>query len=273
MTTPDSPVVHARPAPDSELRENVAGLLEALVRLAPERSPKRALELVGDRLLRAGLSVEREPSALLGKLEGTMPPIVLVSHLEVPPANAAFWRGPPHQGFRRGGALVGRGVLEALHRVALDVVALETLTAGARDGRAVWVLVVDKPVSGTRAALERWPALKDAALAVGPSGFVVEDFTVPGRPALIATHAEVGRVRLTLSARSPEPNVAPARLVRAVERVNTWDRPVTLSEPVSELLDDVARTIGGLDGWLLSTFKDSLGVERLRASVGGGPRQ
>ena len=91
---------------------------------------------------------------MIARLPATAPdgsgPVLLLSHLDVVPADAAEWKAPPFAGEIQGGAVWGRGALDDKGHGAVFAVALALWRRAGSRGGATWC--------SARARTKRWRA-------------------------------------------------------------------------------------------------------------------
>lgn len=261
---------------DPALVDEVVPLTQTLVRTRPENPPgnvRAAIEVVAARLRAAGLEPElraydgEERVNLLAVLPGknrALPPLLLMGHVDVVPAEAADWSSPPWDAARVGDRVIGRGVIDMLGMVATQTLTLVALkTSGLTLERDVVLLVVgDEEVEGrgVQAALRDWPVVRRSWAALTEGGFLLESFLRPGEHLAVITVAEKGLLQVTLSARGPAghgsvplADAAPDRVVRALARVLGRDIPRRITPPVEAQLRALGEQRGGLEGLVLTT--------------------
>jgi acetylornithine deacetylase/succinyl-diaminopimelate desuccinylase-like protein len=141
-------------APD--LREEVIGLAQALIRLDTSNPPGNetpAAELLAEYLAGAGVESELvgpdpERLNLVARIEGSGagPSLMLIAHTDVVPAPTAGWTVPPFEARLRDGKLVGRGAADMKNELAARAVALAALARSgeAPDGDVVLVAQSDE---------------------------------------------------------------------------------------------------------------------------------
>ncbi len=168
------------PGPVS-LGDRAAALLGQMIRIDTSNPPGNELPLaerLADYLDREGLEAQviplpdqgSERAALWARLpgRGTRPPLVLLSHLDVVPADPSAWTVAPFAGVVGGGYVVGRGALDAKGVTVTHVLALvEASRRGHVLDRDVILLATPDEEAGGRggAALivEHHPELLGAA--------------------------------------------------------------------------------------------------------------
>jgi acetylornithine deacetylase/succinyl-diaminopimelate desuccinylase-like protein len=142
------------------LREEVTGLLQALVRLDtvnPPGNETRAAELLRDHLARSGVEavlLGRDPERmnLVARLPGgDGPTLAFIGHTDTVVADPAEWRRDPWSGDLVDGEVWGRGALDMKGQVAASAVAFASLAReGFRPaGDLVLVAAADEEVGKT----------------------------------------------------------------------------------------------------------------------------
>ncbi len=254
--------------------DNVVVLLQELIRAAPQNPPgaeNQVVQLVETRAQFAGIETERAPFAkgrdnILLRLPATVDkpgrPILLVAHSDVVPANPDEWSAPPFAAEVRGDELYGRGSLDMLGMLALDLEAVVALAqSSAPRHRPVWFVVAgDEEVDGLgmQAALTTWPALREAEVAFNEGAMVVQDLFHPGEDVWTVAVAERGLMQFTLTTTGesghgsrPGPDDAPARLTRAMQSVLAREDPLTLTDETRVMFAEMGRARGGVSGLLM----------------------
>lgn len=264
---------------DPVLVGETATLTSALIRARPENPPgneRRVVDILAARLAEAGIDVETAPfdddarkdgartllKAVLRGADPALPPLVLLGHSDVVPADPAEWSVPPYEGVIRGERLIGRGAIDMLSMVSLETLTLVALKRAevplARD--VVLVVAGDEEADskGVVAALERWPELGRAWAVLTEGGTLLESYLRPGEDFAAIAVAEKGLFQFTLEAKgqsghgsTPIDDAAPDRLVRAVARVLARAPAFTLTSPTTRQLEDIGAARGGLEGVLL----------------------
>ncbi|HYO78858.1 MAG TPA: M20/M25/M40 family metallo-hydrolase [Thermoanaerobaculia bacterium] len=195
--------------------------------------------LVGDDPARRGVYARLDS-------QSAQPALLLLSHIDVVPAEAAHWRNPPFGGKREGGYIWGRGAIDNKSMTIAHVMSLLDLKRrGAKLSRDVVFLAVPDEerggLRGAKALLERQPRLFDRVGFVlnegGTNETVIDRVTFWG----IEVQQKVPlwlRVN-TVSAGGHaaglhEQRGATMKLVRALTAIDALETPY-------RLVDDVAR--------------------------------
>jgi acetylornithine deacetylase/succinyl-diaminopimelate desuccinylase-like protein len=207
---PIDPTVSARAYADAERR------LVDLIRLDTTNPPgveRPAAEYVESELRQAGLEptvVGWEPARpnVVVRLRGRSDrgALLLLSHLDVVPADPAAWQHPPLAGHvDADGVIWGRGALDMKHIVAamLTVAVLAHELELTLDRDLVFAATVDEETAGPSGAgwlFAEHPALVECALAISEGGDVLR---YGDRTYLLIEAAQKGWLTLDLVRRSP----------------------------------------------------------------------
>ncbi len=177
--------------------------------------------------------------------------LMLLSHLDVVPAEAASWTVPPFSGINRGGYIWGRGAVDAK---GLGIAHLATMIALKRarirlDRDVVFLATADEESGGSDGMawiVRRHPEVLagvDFALAEGGNNLVRD-----GHLAYVGVeHTQKIPVWLRLTCRGksghasvPSRGSAPHRLIRALERLLGYQPPVQINSAVSRYFRELA---------------------------------
>jgi carboxypeptidase PM20D1 len=187
-------------------------------------------------------------------LDGALPPVVLMGHLDtvpVEPLADGAWEHPPFSGTIAGGYVWGRGALDDKMTVAGILEAVEALLGeGLRPRRTVYLAFgSDEERGGEEGAALIAARLREdgvaPALVLDEGGAVMHD-TVPGvkSPVALVGIAEKGFATLELVARAegghsmaPPPHTAVGLLARAVGRLEEQPMPPDLRGAAAALFD------------------------------------
>lgn len=243
----------------------LAARLSALLRLRtdgpvdPSGRPALAAFLADHYPLTTDLAVDLDAPVLLYAWPGgapDRPPVVLLAHLDVVPADAAGmagWRHAPFAGAIADGEVWGRGALDDKASALTLLEAIESLRrAGRTPERTVYLVLgldEERGGSGARAAAgwirQRHPA--GLALVLDEGGFIVRG-AVPGvsAPVALVGVAEKGYLTLTLTAAGSAGHAAGAtagspisRIAAAITRLEAAGAPPRLDGPSAWLLERV----------------------------------
>jgi acetylornithine deacetylase/succinyl-diaminopimelate desuccinylase-like protein len=244
---------------------DAAALLSGAIRIDTTNPPGRELAAARyfARYLEAhGIPAELVESApergsVIARLPATAPdgsgPILLLSHLDVVPADAAEWKSPPFAGEIRGGAVWGRGALDDKGHGAVFAAALALLaeSRGPRRRDLVFCASADEEMAGAvgvELLVERhWRALGPPAAVWNEGGASAPLDALGGIVANGIATTEKRALWLTLVTEGegghgsqPVRDAANDRLVRALARVSAWETPLRLTPTVSEQLARLA---------------------------------
>lgn len=175
-------------------------------------------------------------------------PLILVSHTDVVPVEADQWSVPPFDGLVRDGYVWGRGALDMKGMGVLELMALLTLKrTGTKLRRPVRFLAVADEEAGSAFGAE-WlahehPELLDGAFAINEGGYGATGYLGVERPLFGVSMAEKSPLWLTLRATgrpghgsAPHDDNVLDRLVRAMQRIQAWQRPYVMTPPVKDAL-------------------------------------
>ncbi|WP_369255929.1 M20/M25/M40 family metallo-hydrolase [Geodermatophilus amargosae] len=187
------------------------------------------------------------------------PPLVLMAHHDVVPVTGQAWTRDPFSGAVEDGWVHGRGAIDDKGSLVAVLEAVESLTAaGHIPARDVYVSSSnDEEVLGVGAA-EAVQVFRDRGVrpwAVVDEGGAVVTGVFPGVPGQIAVVglAEKGLLDVDLvtsdpggHASSPTPDGAPARLARAILRLDAAPFPARLDDVVLAMVDAAGRHASGV---------------------------
>lgn len=185
------------------------------------------------------------------KGDGSLRPLVLLSHLDVVRADAKNWEVPPFSGEILEGEIYGRGALDMkgeglVHAVVMLIAARERLPLR-RD--LIFLATADEEVGdgGSAWILEHHPELvRDAEYLITEGG---SNLIYPGRGTVygigVAEKAPYW-IRMTATGRGghgsvPITDSAPNRLARAMKRVVDWQTPIRVLPAVEHFFRQIAR--------------------------------
>jgi acetylornithine deacetylase/succinyl-diaminopimelate desuccinylase-like protein len=184
--------------------------------------------------------------------DGSARPLILLSHMDVVPASAQYWKVDPFSGVVKDGYVWGRGALDMKGEALAQLMALLTLKrAGVAFKRdVIFLATADEEVGGGVGAgwfVERHPELlRDAEFLITEGGTIRADAnghieyygvgTTEKSPfwLTVATHGMAGH------ASRPTPDNAVHRLVRALERIATYSTPLLVVPATERYLRDLS---------------------------------
>ncbi len=173
---------------------------------------------------------------LKAKEGGRHKPIILLSHIDVVPADAARWSEAPYEGHIRDGALYGRGALDAK---AVGMTHLLAMVAAKRAGidlgrDVIFLATADEEAGGKAGAgwmvENHFNLFSDAEYVLTEGGWIIEE---EGKPLIYKLDvAEKGPCWFRLNATGPPGHgsrpaqtTATTRLIDALHKLRTWERP------------------------------------------------
>ena len=175
-------------------------------------------------------------------------PLILLHHTDVVPVEADQWSVPPFEGLVHDGYVWGRGALDMKGMAVLELMALLILKRkGARLRRPVRLLAVADEEAGSAYGAE-WldrehPELLDGAFVINEGGYGATAYLGVERPLFGVSMAEKSPLWLTLRATgrpghgsAPHDDNVLERMVRAMQRVQAWQRPYVMTSPVKDAL-------------------------------------
>ncbi len=186
------------------------------------------------------------------KGDGTLRPLILLSHMDVVRADPQNWKVPPFSGEIIDGEIYGRGALdmkdEGLLQAMVMLVAAREHLPLKRD--LIFLATADEEVNDTGSAwvIEKHPELVKGAeylLTEGGSNLIYSGRgTVYGVG--VAEKAPYW-IRMTATGRGghgsiPIADSAPNRLARAMARVVNWHTPIRLLPSVEQFFHEIAPT-------------------------------
>jgi acetylornithine deacetylase/succinyl-diaminopimelate desuccinylase-like protein len=233
-------------------------LLQRYIRINTTNPPgneERAADFLAGLLDAEGIDSRRLFSApgranLVADLPGSdgEKPLVLLNHTDVVPVEAEQWDIEPFGGLIKDGYVWGRGALDMKGMGVLELMTVLTLKRrGVRLRRPVRFLAVADEEAGSEYGVE-WlnrehPDLMDAAFVINEGGYGAETYLGSERPLFGVSMAEKSPLWLTLRATgkpghgsAPHDDNVLDRMVRAMHRVQAWQRPYLMTPPVADAL-------------------------------------
>jgi acetylornithine deacetylase/succinyl-diaminopimelate desuccinylase-like protein len=176
-------------------------------------------------------------------------PLVLLSHTDVVPVEAEQWRVDPFAGVVQDGFVWGRGSQDMKGMGVLELLTLLTLKRrGVKLHRPVRFMAVADEEAGSDMGVE-WldrehpHLITDACFVINEVGFGATSYLGVERPLFGISTAEKSPLWLKLHATgrpghgsAPHEDNVLDRMVRAMRRVQAWERPNVMTEPVAESL-------------------------------------
>jgi acetylornithine deacetylase/succinyl-diaminopimelate desuccinylase-like protein len=173
-------------------------------------------------------------------------PILLLSHIDVVPADASAWTVPPLAGEIRDGFVWGRGALDDKGHGAVFAMALALLRReGVTLRRDLVFCATAAEEAGTGGAdwmvANHWDALGPPAVVWNEGGGALAHPLAPDRVVNGIATTEKRALWLTLATEGesghgsqPLRDGAVARLARALDRLDRWETPLRLTTTVAE---------------------------------------
>jgi acetylornithine deacetylase/succinyl-diaminopimelate desuccinylase-like protein len=178
--------------------------------------------------------------------------IILLSHMDVVPANSKEWQVPPFSGTVKGGEIWGRGAIDDKGPGVIELMAMLAIKrAGILLNRDVlFVATGDEEEGGKNGAewfIDHEPTVfSDAGYLINEGGFI-RTLSDNKRKAYIVSITEKTPLwlRLTASgpaghASDPPAETAVTRLVRALDRLSQYQTPIHVIGPVQDYYHTMA---------------------------------
>jgi acetylornithine deacetylase/succinyl-diaminopimelate desuccinylase-like protein len=189
---------------------------------------------------------------------GEAPPLLLLSHLDVVPAEPEHWQHPPFSGKLVDGSVWGRGALDMKSITAMQLMTMLLLQRGKvglkRD--VILAATADEEAGGVYGA----KFLVDHHLDKIQAGHALSELggfpvRLAGKRFYLCQVAEKGSCAVKMRARGtpghgsvPIHDNAIVKLARAVTAVSRHPLPVHPTRPLLEMVEALARSLGGLYG-------------------------
>lgn len=213
--------------------------------------------------------------SLLARLEGNGvgKPLILLSHIDVVPADAEKWDVHPFSGEIKDGFVWGRG---ALDMKGMGIMELMAFIAAAREGLelgrdVVLLAVADEEAggySGAKYLLDNHPQELEAGLVINEGGFANTEL-ISGTPLFMIANAEKYGLWLQLKRRGvgghgsmPTGQGALERLVPALSRLVAEQRHIVINPTMRAFFSTLA------EHWeMLAPYKEDGEVETLHKLI------
>ncbi len=240
------------------------GLLQDYIRVDTTNPPgheRRAADFLKAVFDREGIECEiydqgGDRADIVARIPGTgkRRPFVLLSHMDVVPADAERWTVPPFSGEIRDGYIWGRGATDMKGTAICHLMTMLMLKrSGAVLDRDVVFLGTADEEEGSVDGVD-WmiahhkDALRNAEFAMTEGSYI--DASVEGNATawnVDVTEKSVLWLHVTAKGEAghasiPEPNGAVARLVRAVNRILAYEPPIRLIPAVDSYFRSLAAT-------------------------------
>jgi acetylornithine deacetylase/succinyl-diaminopimelate desuccinylase-like protein len=253
--------------PTGDLREKAGEILSRAIQFDTRNPPGNEAPLAAyyvDLLQSAGLEAQVVPTPSGAAKErraiawarypgtGKKRPIVLLSHMDVVPADRAEWTVGPFSGLIAGGTVVGRGALDAKGIGVVDLLTLiELRRRGIQLDRDVIFLATPDEETGGRfgsglLVRDHRDLLDGAAYLLTEGGSILpRDDDRPEVWGISVTEKTPCWIGLRTQGvpghgATPIGETAPERLVRALARLQSMDMPVRVVPAVARMFDTMA---------------------------------
>lgn len=194
--------------------------------------------------------------------DGSKRPLILLSHTDVVPVERQYWDFEPFSGAVADGTIYGRGALDMKSMGIMELMAMLLIKrhklSHTRD--IVYMALADEEAGGAWGIefMERHhPETLEAEYVINEGGWGNAEVFGVRRPAFNTSISEKGPLWLKLTAEGrpghgsiPHGDNALERLVRALQKVQDWARPVTVVPELRgfferlqrhQVLDDISR--------------------------------
>jgi acetylornithine deacetylase/succinyl-diaminopimelate desuccinylase-like protein len=241
-----------------EVAAEAVGLLQRYIRVDTTNPPGKeelAADFLAELLAAEGIPSIKLISApgranLVADLPGSSDekPLILLNHSDVVPVEAAQWDIEPFGGLIKDGFVWGRGALDMKGMGVLELMTVLTLKRrGVRLRRPLRFMAVADEEAGSQYGVE-WldrehPEVMDGAFVINEGGYGAESYLGSERPLFGVSMAEKSPLWLNLRATgkpghgsAPHDDNVLDRMVRAMHRVQAWQRPYLLTPPVADSL-------------------------------------
>ncbi len=198
-----------------------------------------------------------EPSPGRGSILATLKgkdkkkPILLLSHIDVVPAEKERWEVDPFGGVIKDGYLYGRGALDDKSMGIIEMMALLILKRqGISLKRDIFFFAsADEETGGSwgvKWAIENIPALRESEFAVNEGGYIViNEAGVADRYEISNGQKVICQLRVKTEGTSghasmPTPDNANVKLLRALDGVTRWETPFKILPMVKTYFSKIA---------------------------------
>jgi acetylornithine deacetylase/succinyl-diaminopimelate desuccinylase-like protein len=264
-------LVEAAPTPKTinydKLTQEAVALLQQYVRINTTNPPGNELaaaKMLKEKFLADGIpATVWEPAPGRGivaaRLRGTgrhAKALVLLSHIDVVPANPKEWQVPPFSGQIHDGEIWGRGTLDDKGPGVIDLMAMIALKrAGVLLNRDVIFLATGDEEEGGKFGAA-WMVAHQASI-YSDAGYLLNEgggiITRPnGRKYYAVSLSEKTPLWLRLTAVGdaghaavPPDNTAVTRLIAALDRLEVYRAPIRVIDPVRDYFRAIAQLDGG----------------------------
>jgi len=212
-----------------------------------------------------------------GKNKGK--PVILLSHIDVVPANADEWQVPPFSGEVRDGFIYGRGAIDMKSQAICQLLAFTQLQRdGIRPERdIIYLATCDEEVGGQHGVeymLKNMEELRGASFVLSEGGCIVDE---NGRLHAQVSVAEKKLSQFVIRAKGtgghgsmPHKDSANVKVLEAAHAIMTYEWPLKPTSVVSTYLDGILKGQKG-KGFSFLGLKQALGNRHFRTFVENNP--
>ncbi|THF84561.1 M20/M25/M40 family metallo-hydrolase [Cohnella fermenti] len=236
-----------------EWEQHALDIFTSLLRIDTSNPPGRELEAVQyllGKLAESGIDgtvFEPEPgrASLIAKLgtgeeAGANPPVILLSHLDVVPADAAEWTHPPFEAREENGVIYGRGALDTKQLTAMQLAAFLLLKRRESElDRTVYFVAAADEEAGSRLGMAKvigqFPELQSEGYVISEGGGF--PLLLKGRSLILCAAGEKGvcRIRMRTTGDSGHASCPPSeqavfKLAEALGRLASYKFPKKYTE-------------------------------------------
>ncbi len=183
--------------------------------------------------------------------DGSARPLVLLNHMDVVPVEREGWDEDPFSGLVKDGVIWGRGAIDMKSMAVLELLAMLLIHRHRIPHRRdiVFLAVADEEEGskyGARFLAEHHPEALEAEFVLNEGAWGATEVMGVRRPAMNCAVGEKGPCWLRLTTEGlpghgsvPHGNNALERLVRALHRVQEWQRPRSVVPELAEYFERV----------------------------------
>jgi acetylornithine deacetylase/succinyl-diaminopimelate desuccinylase-like protein len=217
--------------------------------------------------------------------DGSKPPVVLMHHMDVVPADARFWKHKPFSGEIRDGAVWGRGAIDVKGMGITNAMALLALARAKATlaSDVIFLGVADEEAGGALGAGfmvdKHFDLFAGAGVVLNEGGYIATDNAGEVRYYAVETAQKVPLwLRLTATGSPghgslPRRDSAPSRLLAALSRIESWATPLHVSPELQRFYADTAHLENGARRERLRDLRAALQEPAFAAEFTANPRQ
>jgi acetylornithine deacetylase/succinyl-diaminopimelate desuccinylase-like protein len=184
---------------------------------------------------------------------GSKPPIVLMHHMDVVPAEARFWQHKPFAGEIHDGAVWGRGAIDVKGMGVSNAITMLALARAKAKlaSDVIFLGVADEEAGGALGAGfmvdKHFDLFAGAGVVLNEGGYIATDNAGAVRYYAVETAQKVPLwLRLTATGSPghgslPRPDSAPSRLLAALSRIEAWETPLHVVPELQRFYADTAQ--------------------------------